>query len=277
MSSKTAIMIHKGTLFNVTEPSPEEVDIETFTYALSNNCRFNGHTDIHWSVAQHSLLVADIIRELYQGVSYEKHMQAILLGLLHDASEGYISDISKPFKQVLTQYLSVEEKVQNAIHIACGIDYSKVADEVKNMVVTADELALVVEARNLIGNRNAWGNIIDIEDYRADSFEDRIRLENPQIVQGKLIERIYKLTTELGLKTTAFNQIGTEWAACDGTPVFIGGKCKMKVLLDDTDSDRYILIIPSTNETIEVDRNMVDMSQNIVSALRYARKAAEVT
>jgi 5'-deoxynucleotidase YfbR-like HD superfamily hydrolase len=36
--------------------------------------------------------------------------------LLHDASESYISDITRPVKQYLEEYLAIEEKLANTIY-----------------------------------------------------------------------------------------------------------------------------------------------------------------
>lgn len=72
-----------------------DVCITDIVHALSLICRFGGHTSEHYSVAQHSLLVARILAAL--GASPEVQ----LAGLMHDAHEAYIGDIPTPIKIAL--------------------------------------------------------------------------------------------------------------------------------------------------------------------------------
>jgi len=85
------------------EPKPEQIDIEDIATALSNECRFGGHTKSFYSVAEHSILVATICPA-----------PLALVGLLHDASEAYLRDIASPIKQYLANYKELEEKLMNA-------------------------------------------------------------------------------------------------------------------------------------------------------------------
>src|SRR4051812_43149736 len=79
------IITHTGKWFNVLDPNPDEVDIEDIAHALALQCRFTGHTDEFYSVAQHSVLVANHCPSEYG-----------IYGLLHDGSEAYLSDIARP-------------------------------------------------------------------------------------------------------------------------------------------------------------------------------------
>jgi hypothetical protein len=70
--------------------------------------RYNGHTSFPYSVAHHSLLVAEIAKYKY---GYDKpHAQ--LMFLLHDAAEAYLQDLIRPLKRFSTNaYLEAEERI----------------------------------------------------------------------------------------------------------------------------------------------------------------------
>ena len=85
------------------------LDIKDIAHALSLMCRGNGHVQYFYSVAQHSLACAKEAKT--RGYSKE-----VILGcLLHDGSEVYLSDVTRPIKKELTYYLEVEDALQNVI------------------------------------------------------------------------------------------------------------------------------------------------------------------
>lgn len=74
-------------------------------HALSNICRFGGHTIEHYSVAEHSILVAALAPEDFK-----------LEALLHDAAEAYVGDVIKPLKNLLgNSYTDIEDRFMTAI------------------------------------------------------------------------------------------------------------------------------------------------------------------
>ncbi len=84
--------------------------IEDIAHALSLLCRGNGHLKHFYSVAQHS--VNCCIEAQARG--YSAKVQ--LICLLHDASEAYLGDVTRPLKTHLAKYLEIEESLQNAIY-----------------------------------------------------------------------------------------------------------------------------------------------------------------
>ena len=85
------------------------LDIKDIAHALSLICRGNGHVQHFYSVAQHSLACA-------KEAKVRGYRKEIILGcLLHDASEAYLSDVTRPIKKELTYYLEVEDVLQNSI------------------------------------------------------------------------------------------------------------------------------------------------------------------
>ena len=87
----------------------DDIDINDIAHALSLLCRANGHFKRFYSVAQHSLNCA-------KEAKARGYSERVQLGcLLHDASEAYLSDVTRPVKAQLPKYLEIEEKLQNAI------------------------------------------------------------------------------------------------------------------------------------------------------------------
>jgi hypothetical protein len=88
-----------GKCYYPTSPDPGELDIGDIAHALSNLCRYTGHTRRFYSVAEHSVLVSHIVPP-----------ELAYVGLMHDATEAYLGDIARPVKYLLPQYAELEEK-----------------------------------------------------------------------------------------------------------------------------------------------------------------------
>lgn len=104
-----AIKTHMGIMFDPLEPKQAQILIEDIAHALSMLCRANGHFRSFYSVGMHCINCA---REA-AARGYSRRVQ---LGcLLHDGSEAYLADVTRPVKQVLPQYLQIEAPLQQAI------------------------------------------------------------------------------------------------------------------------------------------------------------------
>ena len=103
------IITYAGIWINPLEPKKEDIDIRDIAHALSLVCRGNGHVKYFYSVAQHS--ISCYMEAKARG--YSKKVQ--LACLLHDASEAYLSDITRPVKRKLTEYQVIEQRLQNLI------------------------------------------------------------------------------------------------------------------------------------------------------------------
>ena len=95
--------------FTPLQPREEDIRIQDIAHALSLMTRANGHFPEFYSVAQHSIHCAE------EAIAREYSNRVILACLLHDASESYLADITRPVKRNLKRYLEVEEVLQNVI------------------------------------------------------------------------------------------------------------------------------------------------------------------
>lgn len=109
MSRENAILTYTNTLFYPLDPRAEEIHIEDIAHALSQMCRANGHFKKFHSVGQHCINCAIEAKARH----FTKRVQ--LACLLHDASEAYISDITRPVKYYLPEYRKIEHNLQQAI------------------------------------------------------------------------------------------------------------------------------------------------------------------
>lgn len=128
------IQTYTGRAFDLLDPQPDMVVIEDIAHALSNICRFTGHTRVFYSVADHSCHVAEILPD-----------ELRLQGLLHDAAEAYIQDIATPLKWLLPDYKLIEQRVWKAI--AAKFNLPEVLDP---QVKSADLCMLMTERRDLL-------------------------------------------------------------------------------------------------------------------------------
>lgn len=103
------IMTYTHKMFDPLQPDPQLIDIRDIAHALSMLCRANGHFRSFYSVGQHCINCA--LEAKARG--YSRRVQ---LGcLLHDASEAYLADVTRPVKQELPRYKQIEEPLQKLI------------------------------------------------------------------------------------------------------------------------------------------------------------------
>ena len=98
-----------GKHFDPVNPDEKLIDIYDIAHSLSLICRANGHIKHFYSVAQHSVACA----KEAQKRGYDR--EVVMGCLLHDGSEAYLSDVTRPVKKDLSYYLEVEERLQNVI------------------------------------------------------------------------------------------------------------------------------------------------------------------
>ena len=105
----SCIKTYTGVMFDPLYPESELIDILDIAHALSMLCRANGHFRSFYSVGRHCINCAMEAK----AKGYSERVQ--LACLLHDSSEAYLSDVTRPVKHELPKYLEIEKPLQNAI------------------------------------------------------------------------------------------------------------------------------------------------------------------
>ncbi len=138
-----------GRRLDLLEPSPSDIEIEDIAHGLARVARWNGQTlGAHaFSVAQHSLLVVDIVDALYpQSTAHDR-----LAALLHDAPEYVVGDLISPFKAAIgLDYKAFELRLLAAIHTRFGVS-PELPERTSALIKDADRIAAFYEATRLAG------------------------------------------------------------------------------------------------------------------------------
>lgn len=161
-----------GIRFTPLKPNPNNIVIQDIAHALSMQCRFTGHTKEFYSVAQHCVLVSHLC-------DWEDR----LWGLLHDASETYISDFSQPLKHSgqFENYITYEKALMKAI-----CERFNLIEEEPVSVKRADKILLAMEARDLLVTRPDWVN-------QYQPIPLKIEPWDPKKAETNFLDRFYEL------------------------------------------------------------------------------------
>jgi len=118
-------------------------------YTLIREPRFCGQTTFMWSVAAHSLLLLDYVRQEHSDMA-ESH--DVCLGiLLHDASEFVLKDVASPLKAVLGElYKELQRRTQEVINTGFGVNLSP---EEADLISVCDKEILLAEAAVLLPSK----------------------------------------------------------------------------------------------------------------------------
>lgn len=131
---------YTGKRFYPLDPRPDEIDPADIAHALSLLCRYGGHVDRFYSVAEHCVLMSRAVAP-----------EHALAALLHDATEAYVCDVPRPLKRQLAGYAEIEQRVWWAIAVRFGLDLELPAD-----VKDADNRILINERAALMPRAEQW-------------------------------------------------------------------------------------------------------------------------
>ncbi len=101
---------HSGRCVNPLKMNPEDIWLVDIAHALSNLCRYTGHLDEFFSVAEHSVLVSRLVKPCIR-----QH------ALMHDAAEAYVGDMNTHLKQAMPRFGIIERRISRLIFKRFGL------------------------------------------------------------------------------------------------------------------------------------------------------------
>ena len=133
---------YSGRKFDPMKIASEDVYLEDIAHALSLVCRGGGQIRWFYSVGQHSINCA------HEALARGWSDRMALACLLHDASECYISDVIRPVKVHLQNYLEIESMIMDAIWEKFHLD--DLTDEENQKWKQIDNEILELELKTLM-------------------------------------------------------------------------------------------------------------------------------
>lgn len=144
---------HGGEYFWHEDVREEDIKLEDIVASLPKICRYAGNTKKFYSVAEHSLRMAEAFPEY------------AVIALLHDAAEAYIGDIPSMVKSLAPRIKEIENTILYSVfHKYYVIDpamWSRTQETIKMM-----DLSMLVYEKNhpeiMGGGEVHWGCIEDM-------------------------------------------------------------------------------------------------------------------
>jgi 5'-deoxynucleotidase YfbR-like HD superfamily hydrolase len=140
----------------------DDLCIEDIAHHLANINRFNGATKRPLSVAQHSVFVARLVGESDNELG--------LQGLLHDASEAYLGDVTAFLKRTdgFKDYRDMEFLLQTQIYEAfgCSIIEDPLVKEADKLMARYEALRMFGSDFHFCGHKKEYPLVTDEESQR---------------------------------------------------------------------------------------------------------------
>lgn len=191
-----------GKKFDFIKIEENEIDINDIAHSLSMICRFNGHVDTFYSVAEHSLNVAQEVRKELIERKVDKRGVVImeLAALLHDAHEAYTGDMTMPFKSIVKMSFDIsrlENRIQEHIwkkltESYVYVPYHILKRDYENLIKRKDWAWLVHENEKVRSNTKVYG-----WEGKADKVVDRTEILGftPAMVKQRFVQQYRWLCT----------------------------------------------------------------------------------
>lgn len=173
------IQTYSGIAFWPLDPWPQEVLLEDIAHALSNKCRFSGHTIRMYSVAEHCCHLYDYL--------VEEPRAARAYALFHDAAEAYLPDVPRPLKALMPEFIEAEDALLEVILQKFGAGASPA---IEARVKELDTRILFDERNQLLGpSPRSWN-------FEAKPLDIVVECWIPRVAKEQFLRR----AAEMGIR-----------------------------------------------------------------------------
>lgn len=176
------IRVNSGIYFDFDKLEDEsQITITDIAHALSHCCRYSGHCNRFFSVAEHCILAAKYAEACGLSVNDQ------LYWLLHDATEAYMADVPSPLKRMLSEYKKLEEKLLDTVLRKYGVTKPEDTSTI-DLVILRKEAEVLFTFKN---DDEIW--YLDLPEADHDVFIIGV---TPSVVKSSFIRKFESLKYE---------------------------------------------------------------------------------
>ncbi len=150
----TWILTATGNEVDMLHPKLSSINLASIAHHLSLINRFCGATFRPYSVAEHSLLVCDIVER-----HYKLNCFGLFAALMHDAHEAYTNDLATPAKYAVHGWREFEHRFERMVRSAFALHTAAVAHA--DAIRHADLVALATERQQLLPSGGAPWKVLE--------------------------------------------------------------------------------------------------------------------
>ncbi|MBC2806632.1 hypothetical protein ACCS91_33585 [Rhizobium ruizarguesonis] len=158
----TAILLNSGRRVDPFNLDAEFLSIAELMKPLPKLCRYSGQPDCHYSVAEHTVHLINVVPAgLKRAVA------------LHDMNEGLTNDLPHPFKAALPDFVEFEQMVQRQIFAWYGEPWENMAlINDYDRRICADEMAQIFTPPHIIQGMQPLG--VKVEGWEWREAEQKL-------------------------------------------------------------------------------------------------------
>ena len=184
-----------GRRLDLLNPAPIDIEMSDIAHGLSFVARWNGQTtgSYPYSVAEHSLLVEQLMRKLFSRCPASLQLSA----LLHDAAEYVIGDMISPVKNAVGPgYEQLELHLTSAIRRRFGLK-STLPEAQARKIKRADLMSAWIEATGIAGFDTQEADKLFLRPPMDIADQFNVEPRPPEIVREAFIKRANELSQQI--------------------------------------------------------------------------------